>query len=213
MTKKMNLPNKLTILRLILFLPLLALFITYKMIQNYMDNYYKIAGRSILSGILLIFLGAMITDYFDGKIARKYNMITSFGKLWDPLADKIIVTSTLIFLAAFKFIPLWIVIVFVVRDLIVDGSRVIMAEKKIGVAASIWGKMKTLFQTLAIIAILIIAISFEYPIELVEKYGLTLVQSDACIYAINTLTIVALFFSIYSGILYVKKIIPFLEMV
>lgn len=213
MTKKMNLPNKLTILRLILFLPLLALFIAYKMVQNYMDNYYEIAGRSILSGILLIFLGAMITDYFDGKIARKYNMITSFGKLWDPLADKIIVTSTLIFLAAFKFIPLWIVIVFVVRDLIVDGSRVMMAEKKIGVEASIWGKMKTLFQTFAIIAVLIIAISFEYPVELVAKYKLTLVQSDACIYAINTLTIVALFFSIYSGILYVKKIIPFLEMV
>lgn len=213
MTKKMNLPNKLTILRLILFLPLLALFIAYKMVQNYMDNYYEIAGRSILSGILLIFLGAMITDYFDGKIARKYNMITIFGKLWDPLADKIIVTSTLIFLAAFKFIPLWIVIVFVVRDLIVDGSRVMMAEKKIGVEASIWGKMKTLFQTFAIIAVLIIAISFEYPVELVAKYKLTLVQSDACIYAINTLTIVALFFSIYSGILYVKKIIPFLEMV
>lgn len=213
MTKKINLPNKLTILRLILFLPLLALFIAYKMVQNYMDNYYEIAGRSILSGILLIFLGAMITDYFDGKIARKYNMITSFGKLWDPLADKIIVTSTLIFLAAFKFIPLWIVIVFVVRDLIVDGSRVMMAEKKIGVEASIWGKMKTLFQTFAILVVLIIAISFEYPVELVAKYGLTLVQSDACIYAINTLTIVALFFSIYSGILYVKKIIPFLEMV
>lgn len=213
MTKKMNLPNKLTILRLILFLPLLAFFIAYKMVQNYIENYYKIAGRSILSGILLIFLGAMITDYFDGKIARKYNMITSFGKLWDPLADKIIVTSTLIFLAAFEFIPLWIVIVFVVRDLIVDGSRVMMAEKKIGVEASIWGKMKTLFQTFAILVVLIIAISFEYPVELVAKYGLTLVQSDACIYAINTLTIVALFFSIYSGILYVKKIIPFLEMV
>ncbi|UUD35439.1 CDP-diacylglycerol--glycerol-3-phosphate 3-phosphatidyltransferase [Mycoplasmopsis caviae] len=211
MTSKINLPNKLTIFRLILFIPLLVLFISYKLIQFYIDYYYIMLGRIILSGILTIFLIGMITDYFDGKIARKHNMVTSFGKLWDPLADKIVVTSTLIFLGAENFIPLWIVIVFVIRDLIVDGSRVMMAEKNIGVEASIWGKMKTLFQTFAIIIILIIAISFNYPYELhsyIEKKPVV----QLCIYCINIVTLVALFFSVYSGILYVKKIVPHLQM-
>ncbi|WP_027120676.1 CDP-diacylglycerol--glycerol-3-phosphate 3-phosphatidyltransferase [Mycoplasmopsis lipofaciens] len=204
----MNLPNKLTIFRLILIFPLLLLFIAYK---YFIDYNYKISHIVILSLILLIFVIAMITDYFDGKIARKNNLITSFGKLWDPLADKIIVTSTMLFLTLYSFIPFWIVIVFIIRDLIVDGSRVVMAKKNIGVEASLWGKLKTLTQTIGIITILIIAISFNYPIEFeIKQYSV--LYTEFLIHIINIPLIIGLGFSIFSGYLYVKKIIPHLEL-
>ncbi|WP_429988837.1 CDP-alcohol phosphatidyltransferase family protein, partial [Mycoplasmopsis bovis] len=85
-------------------------------------------GRILLSIILAIFISAMSTDYLDGWLARKNKQVTTFGKLFDPIADKLIVTTVLISLSAFGFIPLWITILFVARDLIVDAIRVLMAQ-------------------------------------------------------------------------------------
>ncbi|WP_084274196.1 CDP-diacylglycerol--glycerol-3-phosphate 3-phosphatidyltransferase [Mycoplasmopsis primatum] len=211
----MNLPNKLTILRIILFFPLLILTVLYWLLikREYVD--YNIAGRIILAFMLLIFIGAMVTDYFDGKIARSSNQITKFGKLWDPIADKLIVSTTLIALSSFGFIPIWITILFIARDLVVDASRVVMAQNNISVAASKWGKIKTLTQTIAIIIVLIIAVGYDYTD--IASYTHLLLQTDikvimiVAIYLINLPTIIALFFSLFSGYKYLATVLPYIK--
>ncbi|EIN15257.1 CDP-diacylglycerol-glycerol-3-phosphate3-phosphatidyltransferase [Mycoplasmopsis agalactiae 14628] len=200
----MNLPNKLTLLRMILFIPLLVLVILYGVLIQRGIADYEIAGRILLSLILAIFLAAMITDYLDGWLARKNKQVTSFGKLFDPIADKLIVTTTLISLSIFGFIPLWITILFVARDLIVDAIRVLMAQNNIDVKASIWGKLKTLTQTIAIIIVLVVAVAFNFSLILGWKSWLIL-------YAINIPMLVALFFSIFSGYKYFQSIRSYIK--
>ncbi|QSF13839.1 CDP-diacylglycerol--glycerol-3-phosphate 3-phosphatidyltransferase [Mycoplasma sp. Mirounga ES2805-ORL] len=220
----MNLPNKLTLLRLILVVPLIITFIAFGILfkkynitnsNGYLENGHELYGRILLSIILIIFVVAMITDFFDGYTARKNNLVTSFGKLWDPLADKVVVTSTMIFLAVFKFIPFWIIIIYVLRDIIVDGCRISMAQFKIDVSASIFGKMKTLFQTIGIITILIVAIVIpyypEYLVNIAKEKFTQEIYGYLMIYSINLFILIGLFFSIYSGILYIKKIAPHLQ--
>jgi len=99
---------------------------------------------------LAIFIAASLTDMADGKIARKYNLITDFGKFMDPLADKLLVCSALICLVALARIPAWIVIVIIARDFIISGFRLIAADNGIVIAASYWGKFKTTFQMIMI---------------------------------------------------------------
>ncbi|CAL59393.1 CDP-diacylglycerol--glycerol-3-phosphate 3-phosphatidyltransferase [Mycoplasmopsis agalactiae] len=200
----MNLPNKLTLLRMILFIPLLVLVILYGVLIQRHIVVYKIAGRILLSLILAIFIAAMITDYLDGWLARKNKQVTSFGKLFDPIADKLIVTTTLISLSIFGFIPLWITILFVARDLIVDAIRVLMAQNNIDVKASIWGKLKTLTQTIAIIIVLVVAVAFNFSLVSNWKDWLIL-------YAINIPMLVALFFSIFSGYKYYHSIRSYIK--
>ncbi|MCE6056709.1 CDP-diacylglycerol--glycerol-3-phosphate 3-phosphatidyltransferase [Mycoplasmopsis agalactiae] len=200
----MNLPNKLTLLRMILFIPLLVLVILYGVLIQRHIVVYKIAGRILLSLILAIFIAAMITDYLDGWLARKNKQVTSFGKLFDPIADKLIVTTTLISLSIFDFIPLWITILFVARDLIVDAIRVLMAQNNIDVKASIWGKLKTLTQTIAIIIVLVVAVAFNFSLVSNWKDWLIL-------YAINIPMLVALFFSIFSGYKYYQSIRSYIK--
>lgn len=210
--KKMNLPNKLTLFRLILFIPLLALFISYITLTKRQADFYNITGRILLGSMLFIFALAMITDYFDGMIARKNNLVTDFGKLWDPIADKMIVNSTLIFLAVANFSPIWLVILFLARDLIVDACRVVMAKNNISVAASIWGKLKTVFQSLGIIVVFVIAISFNFPKELVDTYyNYSYWAARGFIHIINIPLILALGFSIASGILYLSSVKPYMQ--
>ncbi|CBH40992.1 CDP-diacylglycerol--glycerol-3-phosphate 3-phosphatidyltransferase [Mycoplasmopsis agalactiae] len=200
----MNLPNKLTLLRMILFIPLLVLVILYGVLIQRHIVVYKIAGRILLSLILAIFIAAMITDYLDGWLARKNKQVTSFGKLFDPIADKLIVTTTLISLSIFGFIPLWITILFVARDLIVDAIRVLMAQNNIDVKASIWGKLKTLTQTIAIIIVLVVAVAFNFSLVSNWKDWLIL-------YAINIPMLLALFFSIFSGYKYYQSIRSYIK--
>ncbi|MCE6090589.1 CDP-diacylglycerol--glycerol-3-phosphate 3-phosphatidyltransferase [Mycoplasmopsis agalactiae] len=200
----MNLPNKLTLLRMILFIPLLVLVILYGVLIQRHIVVYKIAGRILLSLILAIFIAAMITDYLDGWLARKNKQVTSFGKLFDPIADKLIVITTLISLSIFGFIPLWITILFVARDLIVDAIRVLMAQNNVDVKASIWGKLKTLTQTIAIIIVLVVAVAFNFSLISNWKDWLIL-------YAINIPMLVALFFSIFSGYKYYQSIRSYIK--
>ncbi|MBU4690640.1 CDP-diacylglycerol--glycerol-3-phosphate 3-phosphatidyltransferase [Mycoplasma sp. ES3157-GEN-MYC] len=219
--KNLNLPNKLTLIRIILFVPLLVLGHIYLTISNvyfygsifgnYNNEWFtKYFSRVLLTLMLIIFIGAMITDYFDGYIARKNHLVTSFGKLWDPIADKMMTTASLIFLMVISkgFIPFWIVLLFVIRDLIVDGCRVAMKEHNIDVSASIWGKIKTLVQTFAIILLFIIAIAspdffskFRY-----ENTGLWYLYA----YIASLPLIIALIFSLLSGYLYIRSVLPHL---
>lgn len=142
----MNLPNKLTIFRVIL-IPFFVFFLLYQGLEGY--------GNYIAAGI---FAAACLTDFADGKIARKYNLVTNFGKFMDPLADKLLVCSALICLS--DVIPEWIVIVIISRELIISGFRTIAADNGVVIAASYWGKIKTVCQMIMIIW-LIIGLDFE----------------------------------------------------
>ncbi|MCM1155626.1 MAG: CDP-diacylglycerol--glycerol-3-phosphate 3-phosphatidyltransferase [Roseburia sp.] len=133
----MNLPNKLTMFRVIL-IPFFVLFMLVE-ITN-VDKWIALA----------IFIIASLTDLLDGKIARKYNLVTNFGKFMDPLADKLLVCSALICLVELAKIPAWMVIIIIAREFIISGFRLIAADNGVVIAASYWGKFKTTFQMVMI---------------------------------------------------------------
>lgn len=138
----MNLPNKLTMLR-ILLVPVFLVFISIKDIPY---------GKPIAIAVFII---ASITDKLDGYIARSRNQITRFGKFMDPLADKLLVTSALISLVEYHIIPAWAAMIIVAREFAVTGLRSVAAAEGIVIAASAWGKAKTVTQIIAIIMALI----------------------------------------------------------
>ena len=140
---KMNLPNKLTFLR-VLVIPFFVLFMKIS----------PMTGPWARWVALIIFVAASLTDLFDGKIARKYNLVTDFGKFMDPLADKLLVCSALILFVDLGRIYSWIVIIIIAREFIISGFRLIAAEKGKVIAAGIWGKIKT-FVTMVTIIIMI----------------------------------------------------------
>lgn len=200
----MNLPNKLTIVRMILIVPIIILFsiFTWYVIafenSEFKNVNLQTSSQYFLYAIGIIFIISMITDFLDGYFARKNNQITVFGKLFDPLADKITITITLIFLSYFQYTYIYIVIFMIIRDLIVDGSRNIFAKNNLKIEASIYGKLKTIFQSVAIPIIL-----FLIPVIDSNVWWQLLM--------INIPMIIALFLSIYSGYKYFKQVIPFLK--
>ncbi len=141
----MNLPNKLTLMRIIL-IPFFMLFL-----------YWDIPYHMTIA--FIIFAAASITDALDGKIARKYNLVTTFGKFADPLADKILVLAALACLADINApgIPVNGIVITIIaaREFMVSGLRLVTAEKGVVVAAGIWGKLKTAFTMITIVLILI----------------------------------------------------------
>lgn len=137
----MNLPNKLTILRTVL-IPFFLVAMLWDVIPY---------GNWIA---LVIFAIASLTDMLDGKIARKYNLVTNFGKFMDPLADKLLVSSALIAFVSLGRIPCWIVIAIIAREFIISGFRLVAADNGIVIAAGIWGKVKTAEQMILICILL-----------------------------------------------------------
>ena len=135
--KNMNLPNKLTMLRVIL----IPFFVVCELIPY---SWGKWAA-------LVIFVAASITDKLDGTIARKYNLITNFGKFMDPLADKLLVCSAMICFVGLGTLAPWIVIIIVAREFIISGFRLVAAEGGTVIAAGIWGKYKTAITMITII--------------------------------------------------------------
>ena len=164
----MNLPNKLTTFRVIL-IPFFVFFLLAPYFEGY-GNYIA----------LVIFIVASLTDFLDGKIARKYNLVTNFGKFMDPLADKLLVCSALICLIALDRIPAWIVIVIISREFIISGFRLIAADNGVVIAASYWGKFKTTFQMITIIMLVLnLNVPFMNIINTVLIYislGLTVIS-------------------------------------
>ena len=138
----MNTANKLTVFRMIL-IPFFVLFLLTEF-----TPYNRLIA-------LIIFAIASITDHLDGRIARKYNMITTFGKFMDPVADKLLVSSALICLTALGEIPAWAVIVIILREFAISGLRLVAAENGRVIAADGWGKAKTVSQMAAIIILLL----------------------------------------------------------
>ncbi len=147
---KMNLPNKLTIFRAILILPFVLLLLG----GHHEWRWFTAIFGGIMEYVdyiaLVIFIGASLTDMLDGKIARKYNLVTNFGKFMDPLADKLLVCSALIALVEMGRIPSWIVIVIISREFIISGFRTVAADNQVVIAASYWGKFKTVFQMIMV---------------------------------------------------------------
>ena len=139
----MNLPNKLTILRVIL----ITFFVVFML--------FDITGAAAKWIALVIFCVASLTDMLDGKIARKYNLVTNFGKFMDPLADKLLVCSAMICLIQTGQLAAWIVVIIIAREFIISGFRLSAAEQGIVIAASYWGKFKTTFQMIAVILMIV----------------------------------------------------------
>lgn len=145
----MNLPNKLTLCRVIM-IP----FFVFFMLTDFVGD----AGKWIA---LALFVIASMTDWLDGYLARKNNLVTVFGKFMDPLADKLLVCSAMICLIEKQVLPAWIVIVIISREFIISGFRLIAADHGIVIAASYWGKFKTVFQ---MVMIILMIIDFKQPV-------------------------------------------------
>ena len=142
----MNLPNKLTVFRVILIVPFVLVMLgSYAEWAWYMALFGGIAGYADYIA-LAIFIIASLTDLLDGRIARKYNLVTNFGKFMDPLADKLLVCAALICLVEMDRIPAWIVIIIMSREFIISGLRLVAADNRVVIAANYWGKFKTTFQ-------------------------------------------------------------------
>lgn len=160
----MNLPNRLTIIR-ILMIPIIVLVWIFPYAQfNIEVLTFNIGFVSLLSTnliCLVLFVLASFTDFLDGAIARKKNLITTFGKFADPIADKLLVTTMFILFASQGIIPVVPVLIMVVRDTIVDGCRMIASQNGIVVAAGYLGKLKTVLQMLSVCLILLNNIPFE----------------------------------------------------
>ena len=126
----------------------------------------------------VLFIIASLTDLFDGKIARKYNMVTNFGKFMDPLADKLLVCSALICLIELGQLPAWVVIVIISREFIISGFRLVAADNGVVIAASYWGKFKTTFQMIAVILLIfdIPALRMVANITVVIAVALTIIS-------------------------------------
>ncbi|MBR0172258.1 MAG: CDP-diacylglycerol--glycerol-3-phosphate 3-phosphatidyltransferase [Lachnospiraceae bacterium] len=145
----MNLPNKLTLLRVIM-IPFFVVFMLAGISS----------GGEITRGYdkwvaLVIFTAASLTDFFDGRIARKHNLITNFGKLMDPLADKLLVCAALICLTALDRLSAWVTIIIIAREFVISGVRQLAAEGGRVIAASYWGKFKTASQMVMIILMIL----------------------------------------------------------
>lgn len=168
----MNLPNKLSIFR-ILLVPVLTLVFLFPMEE-------QVGFMSVTQLIvLLIFVVASFTDYLDGHIARKYDLITSFGKFIDPIADKLLVNTMFILFAVTGIVSVVPVLIMIWRDMIVDGLRMNASSKGKVVAAGMMGKLKTVLQMLAIIVILLNNYPFSIisiPMDMILLWGATLVS-------------------------------------
>lgn len=192
---KQNIPNYLTIVR-IAIVPIIVILLLVSSSNLYTlkiwDNYQiQVSICTFVAGILFVL--ASLTDALDGYLARKYNWISDFGKFWDPLADKILVNAVLFCLASPQqnLVPIWLPIIVLIRDIIIDGVRLTASTKNIVLAANIYGKIKTITLLVGLIFLLFFGSSFSN----VGSLYYWLVQ--------NFLMYIATSLSVISGIIYV----------
>lgn len=200
--QKKYIPNYLTILRMAL-VPIIVVFLLVSfggiayVLQNPLDkgsNYSIVTVNFLLAGILFVL--ASLTDFVDGFLARKYKWVSDFGKLWDPIADKVLINSVMICFGFMGLIPIWIPIIMIARDVIVDASRMLAASKNVVVPANFYGKVKTVTQMFAII--------FIFFFFCGHAGGSS--SNNIYYWAIqNLMMYVALFFSVLSGIIYMVQ--------
>lgn len=193
-----KLPNYITIARMIM-----VIFILFVLLMPW-NKFFVVPLIGNISLIYLIafvlFVIASISDYFDGYLARKYRLVSNFGKFMDPIADKMLVNSLLIVLLVKSAhspsqmtIPLLAVIIMIARDLVVDGLRLVASERKIVLAANIFGKLKTVAQMIAI------------SVVLLNDWPFSLIYGTSFPYMATILIWVAAFFSLLSGVIYLAQ--------
>ena len=184
----MNLPNKLTLMRIVL----IPVFLLLLVLPINLGSVVCLGTPILITRLIaaLVFIVASVTDFLDGYIARSRQLITNFGKFADPLADKMLVMTAFILLVSFKIVPAWVAVIIVCRELAVTGLRLIVAETNGQVIAAAWpGKIKTATQMLAIIILMLNNVFFnnlDLPLGLILLY-------------------ISLFFTVYSGIDYFVK--------
>ena len=173
----MNLPNKLTVMRVVM----VPFFVAFMLIGAIPYNYLW---------ALLVFAAASITDMLDGKIARKYNLITNFGKFLDPLADKILVASALICFVQLGWCSAWVTALILAREFVVSGVRLVAAssDKKVVIAAGMLGKMKTAMTMVAICVIIFMWILVQFGAITPEGFPIQHI-SDILMYIAAALTV------------------------
>lgn len=173
----MNLPNRLTLLR-VAMIPVFVVFMLWD----------SLSYSNVIAA--LVFILACMTDFLDGYLARKWNLITNFGKFMDPLADKVLVCAAMICFVADSSCPMpaWVVIVIIGREFIISGFRLIAAERGVVIAASYWAKVKTTVQMIMSIALIF---NFQTPKFVLLEYVL--------IYAALVLTVVSLVEYLYKN--------------
>lgn len=157
---KMNIPNRLTIIRILLVPVVVAVYLCMDPTLCVIDETSGLALRDVIA--FVIFAVASITDFFDGMLARKNNWITSFGKIADPIADKMLVNTVLILMVYFHQANVIAVLLMIARDLIVDGLRMSAANSGEVVSAGIFGKLKTVLQMFALVFLLLKDWPFVY---------------------------------------------------
>ena len=198
----MNLPNKITISRLIIAVIMIffAVFPWANVGASSILTTLGNTGFTILDLILaILFVVGSATDAIDGKIARKYNLITYFGKFFDPLADKFLLNSALIFLACYGRIPALIIILMIGRDLAVDGIRFMAASKGEVIAANIFGKLKTVFQMVTIPFVMLNGFPFNYLFKEHTYIFLDVLLSITC-----AMSLISGFIYLYRGRKYIQ---------
>lgn len=177
----MNLPNKLTIFRVILIIPFVSLLLG----SSQQWGWFMAVFGGILEYVdyiaAVVFIIASLTDFLDGKIARKYDLVTNFGKFMDPLADKLLVCSALICLVEMGRLPAWMVIIIISREFIISGFRLVASNNGVVIAASYWGKFKTTFQMFAVILLIVRIEAGPFP-----------VITTLCVWIALVLTIISL---------------------
>lgn len=190
MWKKMNLPNKLSVIRIIM-VPLYVIAMCLLDVWEYM-NYVALG----------IYVLASISDYVDGHIAKRKKLVTNFGKLIDPLADKILVAAGFIMLTGMGVIPAWITFIMIGRDLLINTLRIFAVESGVTIAAGIGGKIKTAFQMIGVCLAMVDMKGLFFFLENGDKMGLF----DLTTNVLTTLSIiVALIFTLWSCVDYFVK--------
>jgi CDP-diacylglycerol--glycerol-3-phosphate 3-phosphatidyltransferase len=178
---KMNLPNKLTLIRI-------ALIPVFVLLMYFENLWCQLAAA-------FVFIGASITDYLDGNIARKNNLVTNFGKFADPIADKMLVMSAFIMLVAQGRMPAWVCILMLAREFLISGFRLVAAETGKVIAAGKLGKLKTIFQMISTIALLLFVPVGEGA-AILGKFG---------VITANILMYIALVLTVVSGVDYILR--------
>ncbi len=200
-----NVPNIITVAR-IFMVPVIIGFLIwdyYLMSSNSSDyivaeylSGVKLTIPYLVAGIL--FIVASISDAVDGYIARKSNQISTFGKVFDPSADKILVNSILILMAISGRLPIFIIVIMISRDIVVDASRIVLGNKGVVVPANKWGKQKTIWQMVGIIMLFFVfPTNAEFPMVGDQWWSLFPMY-------------IATFFSVFSGVIYLKQAWPYI---
>ena len=182
----MNLPNRLTILRIILTF----VFMFFLFSKCFLAKYFA----------LLIFSLACLTDYYDGYIAKKRGLVSTFGKLMDPVADKILLIAAFLAFVELKIVPAWMVAVIILRELVITGMRLVAMSKGSVLAADRWGKHKTASQMLTIFSILIFLVFKETSLRYFQSWNLSC--EILCNWIIFILMWITVILTLISGFLY-----------